>query len=188
MRLTDVRPSIIVGSVPVGAMILALLQACAASAASCTPISVTTCCEYDSNPCPETHSNSSFDGVCNDPIIKMLTYQVTFPDAAFWSGTLIGSGAAANPGTCVGIPGETGAVSHDHYQAYWPQFYSPQTGDGYALLSEADYDVECRAYSWCGGQMNTGQNYCSIVRVTLSSPNTTYIDHKCGCGGSCTRR
>ena len=100
MRLTDVRPSIIVGSVPVGAMILALLQACAASAASCTPISVTTCCEYDSNPCPETHSNSSFDGVCNDPIIKMLTYQVTFPDAAFWSGTLIGSGAAANPGTC----------------------------------------------------------------------------------------
>ncbi len=181
MKTINVMSSI-VGRVPIGVMTLVLLRASAACAASCTPISVTTCCEYDSNPCPQTNSNSSFDGVCDNPIVKMMTYQVTFPDAASPSQTLIGTGAAANPGDCVGVS-DAGSVSHHNYNAYWPQFYAPQTGDGYALLSEADYDVECASYSWCSMQMHTGQNYCSSIRATLSSPNNTYVKHTCSkCG------
>jgi hypothetical protein len=113
--------------VPLGAVVVAMLQVSVAGAQGCIPTSVTNCCEIDSNPC-----YGQTNAACNG-LNKSLMYTANFPDGASPQASLNGTGGGGSAGVCNG-----GVITPQPYMDYWPLFYTPQTGPGYAMLSEAD--------------------------------------------------
>jgi len=151
------------GMVPLGAVVAVLLQMSVACAQSCTP-SVTSCCEIDNDPCYGTEN-----AACNG-IIKSLSYTAMFPDGTSQTNTLMGTGGAGSAGTC-----NSGVMIPQASTEYWPTFYSPQTGNGYAILSEADQSTNC-VVSYCG---RLGIPYCGVFSNSQAAPQRTYVSDTC---------
>ena len=84
--------------------------------------------------------------------------------------TMFGYGGAGSGATC-----NSGVITVQPSHSYWPTFYTPQTGNGYAELSEVDEVTNC-VVQYCG---RLSIPYCGLFSVVPSDPYYYDLIHSC---------